>query len=802
MKLALSLISIVFLGAAALASDEKYLALPLAPGGMTDSNVLDRYGVSFVPGALPLDNGGCAQVSIGGRVNRIFLLGMTDQISERARTGGSKRAPSQLIRPAVPVDAWTDPLDQSVRFWVGDKLGEIRLNYADGTTDVYPLILGQGVWWGRIFYDYQDPFPTDGRLRRAFAAAIRLYPPGPVADGNYIAVIKPKPIPIRRMAFEVFPAWKGTIGIRGITIETEETNVIDNATLLPPANFLPAFARFVHDHELVPRGKAENRTAGQLQALRLALYSSDQTYRRPGRAGLPPGYSGPTVSFKGSISANVLEDAFYYNVQDIRNKIDATGMYHTSTRGALSWGGYKGIGTFREDFGRYYDTAFSRDMGRSLQEITMLGYTNEARRCADWALRMAHRWETEPRLKMDGLVVPQHWSMLADRPDPGSFNNDGHGLTTLFIYQAWQWLPDRDEWLRSHWPDIKGLGDWILWQFAHPQISRATNGLLYTTSESAGGRGYSVYPDCICMTALRALSEMSDSIGETNSSAQWRARADKMQEAMTEHYIVSDPKYGRVWTLEHAGWPDKSTTLGPLIFAADYEGFAPGDELDAWRSVNEATYQRLIDTYRPFGFYGQAMGYGQGFVSQSALLLDRMHDATTILDWTAREIYDPRFNAFDHFIVPEGVQVMPSGKFWYRIGDLGNGVQEGEIVKTLRLIVGVDDTRPSRLQFFPRMPYGWNEIAVSEYPILFERHGKRQSTLLQYKLRRTGRRMDLKISAGTAPGPVLMRLGPFEKPPEISDVRINGQTPSGALVEHSGDSWWIRFIAGIGTAPG
>ena len=70
--------------------------------------------------------------------------------------------------------------------------------------------------------------------------------------------------------------------------------------------------------------------------------------------------------------------------------------------------------------------------------------------------------------------------------------------------------------------------------------------------------------------------------------------------------------------------PDKSTVLGPLIFLADYQGFAPEDDNAAWRPVNAAAYQRLIDTYQPFGFYGQAMGYGQGFVTQSALLLDRM----------------------------------------------------------------------------------------------------------------------------------------------------------------------------------
>ena len=66
-----------------------------------------------------------------------------------------------------------------------------------------------------------------------------------------------------------------------------------------------------------------------------------------------------------------------------------------------------------------------------------------------------------------------------------SRENDGEGLTTLFIYKVWQRLPDRNEWLRAHWPEVKGQGDWVLWQFAHPEFSGATNDLLYTTGESA-----------------------------------------------------------------------------------------------------------------------------------------------------------------------------------------------------------------------------------------------------------------------------------------------------------------------------
>jgi hypothetical protein len=174
-----------------------------------------------------------------------------------------------------------------------------------------------------------------------------------------------------------------------------------------------------------------------------------------------------------------------------------------------------------------------------------------------------------------------------------------------------------------------------------------------------------------------------------------------------------------------------------------------------------------------------------------------MHDATQMLDWAAKEIYDPRFGCF---IVSEGVQQDPAGKVWYRFGDLGNGVQEAEIVKMLRLVIGVDDTRPNRLQFYPRLPYDWNNITVNKYPVLFEHSGKIETAFLNYQLERTATGMKLQISADKALGAVAMRLGPFEKPRAISNILVNGRSPAGASMEHSGDSWWVRFRANIGMA--
>jgi hypothetical protein len=776
---------------------KKYFALTLGNRG---DKILTRFGLPFAEGILPLLPGGSARVNVGGQVERIFFLGMTD----------AKEASSEIDQPddslhsgsgakTIPAYGWADPRDESVRFFIGDELGRIRLSYADGTTQVFPLLLGEGVWWGSAFYDFQQPFPSDARLRQAFAAALRLYPPAPLKDGDYLAVIVPKPVPIQSINVENSSAKKGTLIIRGITVESSNPSDIVGATSLTSGVLLPEFKKFTRTKALRPLGEDEEQSLQRLNDLRQALYTHGEEFRGHVSQSAPPGYSGPEVSFEGTIFAEILANVFRYNVQDIAAKIDTDGMYHTSTKDAISWGGYRGFGSFRKDVGGYYGVSYARDMGRSLQELTSLGYTNLAERCADYCLRMARHYETEPNLQYKGVFLPPHWSMLVNRPRNSSFENDGQGLATLFLYRLWQRLPDREGWLRSHWPDVKAAGDWILWQFAHPEISGARDGLLHTTGESANGDGYSDYPDTICMYALDALAQMGDSIGETGSAERWRERAEQMRRAITDHYIDIDPKYGRVWTLKYSNWIDQSSVLGPLIFQADYLGFAPEDSIPEWRGVNEATYQRLIDTYKPFGFYGQAMGYGQGFVTESALLLDRMRDATVMLGWAAKEIYDPRDRSF---IVPEGVQIDPTGRFWYKIGDLGNGVQEGEIVKMLRLVIGVDDTQPDRLQFFPRMPYDWRVITVEKYPLAFSSEGKLQTAFLNYKLKRSGDEMDLRISSDKDIGPVAVRLGPFAEQPQARSIRVNGKIPARAAVKHCGDSWWILFEMPVGPTAG
>lgn len=736
-------------------------------GEEPDRRFLEKGGIPFLAYfSSPLPENDSLRLVLGARARRLFLLGMFP-------------SPDQ----GCPV--WGDPNDSSSRFFLGDQFGTITIRYADGVSEEYPLILGESLFWGRLLYQYPDPFLSDEGARKTLKEVLRLYPTPPSEDGLYLAVINPRLFPIYSLEIKDSPQKRGIPVILGITVESVGRESIKGAVPLPHDEFSPDLRSFLAQKPL--RSKQGKGGREDWRNLVPFLYMSEERLPSHLPLDIPTGYRGPRVKFEGNIYADILTNVFHHTLQDMVNKIDEEGMYHTSTKDAPAWG-YESCGTFRRNVGVYYAHSWSRDLGRSLQELVALGYIDLGKRCADYCFKMARLWEERSQeLRWRGNPLPPHWCRIINIPDinvgGGCFENDGHGLISLFIYKLWQRLPDKREWLSSHWEDVRRAGDWIVWQLEHPEISGAKD-VLWTDSECAGGVGYTVYADYICMEALHALAEMADSIGEREAAQRWREYAERLKKGIERNYIVVEPKYGKAWTLQHSGWPHHSTVLGPLIISADRRGFAPRQDEEEWRAINEATYQRLIDSYRPFGFYGTAMGYGQGFVTQSALLLDRMKDATKMLEWTAKAIYDPRCQPY---IVPEGCEVSPDGKVWHRTGDLGNGVQEAEIIKVLRLVLGIDNPRPGVVSLYPRLPYGWKKMEVKDYPIWLE--GGRAS--LSLSLQREGNALQLTFSCNDTLPPLGIRLGPFEELGKGFRVLVNGKETQGEAVK-SGDSWWVK----------
>lgn len=118
------------------------------------------------------------------------------------------------------------------------------------------------------------------------------------------------------------------------------------------------------------------------------------------------------------------------------------------------------------------------------------------------------------------------------------------------------------------------------------------------------------------------------------------------------------------------------------------------------------------------------------------------------------------------------------------MGDLGNCVQQSEILKVLRISVGLDDGG-GRLQFTPRLPDGWTGMQVKDYPVFV--NGKMSVLSVEYRREETACRAHI-VCDNPLDG-ARIRLGGFKD--ALPDrVTVNGvQAPFEP--EKSGDRYWL-----------
>ena len=151
---------------------------------------------------------------------------------------GEKNISTRYI-PVCRSPAWADPRDYSVRFFVGDELGQIRLNYGNGSTQIFPLILGESVW-GAVVLSVPGTLSDRRTATEGISRSNASLSLGSRRSGNYIAVITPKPLPIRSITIENSPKKKSTVMISGITVESAESNQITRAIPLAGGTHSPS----------------------------------------------------------------------------------------------------------------------------------------------------------------------------------------------------------------------------------------------------------------------------------------------------------------------------------------------------------------------------------------------------------------------------------------------------------------------------------------------------------------------------------------------------------------------------------
>ena len=499
---------------------------------------------------------------------------------------------------------------------------------------------------------------------------------------------------------------------------------------------------------------------------------------------LPKGMEAAKIKFIGDKKskniANILSSVWIANLIDMNGKFDPeTGFFHESSKKIPDYGGYSGIGTWGHH-GKYHAGAFPRcsDHYASL----VLRCVKNKKRLTSYVdfcdkylyyFRDNHDPEKGPpnpglKIEMYPSDAPPHWSFVVNNPMiagakiineiDGPEETDGHSSTMVGRWFAWRHLgAPTNDWLtnprtniygKSRWDSTEDAAEFICWLLDYTgrdvvwcegeTTGWGAGGMLYTKGMSTEtnmakikenykkANMYEPYPSYVALTALRCSAQMADALDKPEKAEKWRKYADRIEKGMLKE-LTTNWNGKTVWRRSpNSVYPSFQDSMVQAWFSIYLAGLDPNKLHPEMTKITRNTLQRQLALPGKYA-QPQAMGYGQGWLTKTALILDEMDDAGPLLVNLGKFSYDKNMNFVDKknrkdwrkfmFIVPEGVNYLPDGS-WYKIGDLGNGANQGIATHALELCAGIDDTNPKDLKIIPRVPAPLTGIIVSNFPVL------------------------------------------------------------------------------------
>ena len=373
-----------------------------------------------------------------------------------------------------------------------------------------------------------------------------------------------------------------------------------------------------------------------------------------------------------------------------------------------------------------------------------------------------------------------HWKRIANirpRDDNDIHNegkeNDGHGALMMFISALSRKNVVDREWLTERRQQLVDAAEFFVWQVEH---SRESNfiGVLCSESEASTQLygGYDLFSNAMAITALEGYVGIFRKIGDDEYADKLAALSDRLQKGCKEIFMADHPRYGKVFTdVSEDCWTYLYKRFAPLFLHCDVLGYDVYKTSPAFHDTMTRTFlAQKEEYYNPMS--GRQMGYGQGYLTQAALLLDLPDEANDCVEAATMLTYH---HTDWKYIVPEGVITHGDGRYWFRNSDLGNGVQQAEIVKLARIMIGVDDfDYPNGIKLIPRLPKNWQYLSVKDFPTA---DGKTVS----YRYSRTPEQGAVEITDGKqsyyltlTPNEAVteVRVGPFDTANITADLPV------------------------------
>ncbi len=688
-----------------------------------------------------------------------------------------------MVTEKAECSAWWGPTERwyayNNRMFIGDQVGKIFIVYSDSTADVIPIIFGVNLWnyellnniragenyltsWGA----YPEPFKSDVHAKALLDSSLILMENDTVKGGKYILGVKTRNKPVIKIILSNDNVRTAGFYITAVTCQTSGSTA--------------GLQRVLRDERFYAQKKyypAMDKLARRLYQFRDELPSSDQY--------LPPaGYAGPLVKFTGTPLAEVFTNVYAHNVHDMRmKKVDMNGGMHTSSGDLADFGLYIGMGTFKSNARCYYDHVWTRDAGRTMIEVIESGETERAAKAGDEAIRLLYdpsskfsqpHWQrigNAARLNNDGL-----WRSV------GGKENDGHAAMMLFLYNLIGHQCVDVKWVKGNWEALCDAAEWYCWQMDHPAESGFDKVLSSESEASTQQYGtFDLFSNYNAYVGLKAYARLASQYGDRDHEKKWNQYASTLHQGIMDMFTTTHPRFGRIFTdVTNDCWTWEYKRFAPLFLASDFNSYDLAVHDPELYALCYNTYLAQKEDFFSYSS-GRQMGYGQGYITETAILMDEPADMQGYVEQAAAFCYH---HSDYNYIVPEGVIMHPSEKYWFRNSDLGNAVQQGEIVKAGRLLIGLDDLNPEKgLTVIPRLPSGWNRIEVQDYPVVAaDQKGKLLRTRINYQIDRIGNGYRFQLESADAIRLGQVRLGPFKTNRIMTD---NAKIP-GKVVELRG----------------
>ena len=718
---------------------------------------------------------------------------------------------------------YRDHNDYGFAHYVGDQAGEIILSYTDEQIkDTIPLIFGFNLWYGRpwdMLWQDQTYHHSHTRNHDKELFSGRDYPRDLIR--NNVSLVDG----VRMMGSASHNTrYIFSLDIEGKSVKSIKINGTDDMHGYPLISGITVES--ASNPKMLSNLPAISTKTGNTLALDMK-YIADQTYQNSNEKiqhllytsldelpdliipEIPEGYFGPRYDFRGTREAIYTATYLYRNGPEVGAKIADSGTGCGSsiaskrialyTLGIGVWWEYHYLFDNLQDWFRLYKTrepgnlpgrgsAWSRGIGALMREALGFGYGKYIHTYTHW-LDSCLMNENPPHwIRVPYIGTPRNTRQVGDILETGNRENDGHGICMMGRYMTYHWLGHDKQWNQNHWEATKASVDWIQWQLDTDTIFPGEDkDILYTNSECGN---YEFFGSYNCLHGIKLAIKMAEDLGKTEEVLSWTKLHDQLEQGILDN-LVESSDFGPVWhTKPENNWNDDGQKMVHLNLASDgftytpLQDYARGDKQDArFLEIDRNSYRYLMNRNKDYN-YLRMYGYGQGWMTQAALLLDEMEDAEQFINMMVTHCYLPRLEGWT---APEGIMLHKSGEMWLPVnGYTGQDSHLAGSMKALRLMLGIDDNDMDHLRLVPRYPASWNQMAIKDCPVLT---GK-QRQKISYTYQRDTNGQSFMYSFTEPVGSMSLRLGPIPEDKKVTHASLNGKDIDFENLR-SGDSRWI-----------